>query len=56
MTESGRFGKGRWVERAAVGELAVDHSLRRIEQCLIADDTGQVLELLRGLPLRELAA
>ncbi|WP_405930129.1 MULTISPECIES: NUDIX domain-containing protein [unclassified Streptomyces] len=38
VTESGRLGEGRWVERAAVGELAVDHSLRRIEQCLIADD------------------
>ncbi|MEV5527655.1 NUDIX domain-containing protein [Streptomyces prunicolor] len=56
VTESGRLGEGRWVERAAVGELAVGHSLRRIEQCLIADDTGQVLELLRGLPLREVAA
>lgn len=56
VTESGRLGEGRWVERAAVGELAVGHSLRRIEQCLIADDTGQVLELLRGLPLREAAA
>lgn len=56
VTESGGFGEARWVERAAVGDLAVGHGLRRIEQCLIADDTGQVLELLRGLPVREVAA
>lgn len=56
VTESGRFGEARWVERAAVGSLAVGHGLRRIEQCLLADDTGRVLELLRGLPTREVAA
>jgi ADP-ribose pyrophosphatase YjhB (NUDIX family) len=56
VTESGRLGEARWVERAAVGDLAVDHSLRRIEQCLLADDTNQVLELFRGLPVRKVAA
>nr|WSY53338.1 NUDIX domain-containing protein [Streptomyces sp. NBC_00886] len=56
VTESGGFGEARWVERAAVGDLAVGHGLRRIEQCLIADDTERVLELLRGLPLRQVAA
>ncbi|MFI5888322.1 NUDIX domain-containing protein [Streptomyces sp. NPDC051554] len=56
VTEAGRFGEARWVERSATGDLAVDHSLRRIEQCLIADDTGQVIELFRGLPTREVAS
>ncbi|MFD3580967.1 NUDIX domain-containing protein [Streptomyces sp. NPDC058683] len=50
VTEAGRFGEARWVERAAIEELAVDHSLRRIQQCLKAAETGQFLELLLGLP------
>ncbi|MFF5304769.1 NUDIX domain-containing protein [Streptomyces sp. NPDC013161] len=56
VTESGRFGETRWVERAAVGDLAVGHGLRRIEQCLMADDTGQCQELLLGMPTRSVAA
>jgi ADP-ribose pyrophosphatase YjhB (NUDIX family) len=56
VTKSGRFGEARWVGREAISDLAVDHGLRRIEQCLIAHDTGQVLELLRGVPRREVAA
>ncbi|MFK0159146.1 NUDIX domain-containing protein [Streptomyces sp. NPDC090493] len=51
VTESGRLGEARWVERANVGELAVDHSLRRIEQALLANDFGDCLELLLGVPI-----
>jgi ADP-ribose pyrophosphatase YjhB (NUDIX family) len=51
VTESGGLGEARWVERADVGSLAVDHARRRIEQCLTAADTNQVLDLVLGLPL-----
>ncbi|MFM9540109.1 NUDIX domain-containing protein [Streptomyces turgidiscabies] len=51
VTESGRFGEARWVERAEVSGYAVDHSLRRIEQSLLAAETGKFAELLLGLPL-----
>ncbi|KPI02978.1 NUDIX hydrolase [Actinobacteria bacterium OK074] len=50
VTESGRLGEARWAERAEVGDLAVDHALRRIEQCLTAADSGQFAELLLGIP------
>lgn len=51
VTESGRLGEARWVERAEVSNYAVDHSLRRIEQSLLAAETGQFTELLLGVPL-----
>jgi ADP-ribose pyrophosphatase YjhB (NUDIX family) len=51
VTESGRFGEARWVERAEVSCYAVDHAQRRIEESLLAAETGQVAELLLGVPL-----
>ncbi|MET7575398.1 NUDIX domain-containing protein [Streptomyces sp. NPDC005492] len=51
VTESGRLGEARWVERADVSGYAVDHSLGRIEQSLLAAETGQFAELLLGVPL-----
>ncbi|WP_217556922.1 NUDIX domain-containing protein [Streptomyces sp. GbtcB6] len=50
VTETGGFSEVRWVERAEVSNYAVDHSLRRIQQCIKAAETGQVVELLLGLP------
>ncbi|QOV40176.1 NUDIX domain-containing protein [Streptomyces ferrugineus] len=35
VTKAGGLGEARWVERANVGDLAVDHALRRIEHCLL---------------------
>ncbi|TCR22937.1 NUDIX domain-containing protein [Streptomyces sp. BK205] len=51
VTKSGRFGEARWVERAEVSNYVVDHSLRRIEQSLLASETGLFAELLLGVPL-----
>ncbi|MGW0770785.1 NUDIX domain-containing protein [Streptomyces sp. NPDC002676] len=53
VTESGRLGDARWIERSKVRELAVDHALRRIERCLRAAETGQFEELLLGVPLHD---
>ncbi len=52
IPEGSTFGDARWVERAAVGELAVDHTLRRIEQSLLAAQSGKVAELYLGLPIQ----
>lgn len=51
VTESGRLGEARWVERAEASSYAVDHSLRRIEQSLLAAESRQFAELLLGVPL-----
>jgi len=51
ITASAGFGEVRWVERDEVHRYAVDHSLRRIEQCLLADDARQTTELFLGAPL-----
>lgn len=50
VTESGRFGELRWVACRG-SRYAVDHSLRRIKQSLLAAETGQFAELLLGVPL-----
>ncbi|MEV5847418.1 NUDIX hydrolase [Streptomyces sp. NPDC051985] len=54
INENSGFGDVRWVEIAAVGELAVDHALRRIEQSLRAAGTGQTAELYVGIPVRDI--
>ncbi len=56
ITEGGVFREARWVERTAVGELAVDHSLRRIEQSLLAAETGMVAELYLGVPIQDIGS
>ncbi|MFF7174818.1 NUDIX domain-containing protein [Streptomyces pseudovenezuelae] len=52
VTKSGRFGEVRWVERCEVSSYAVDHSLRRIEESLVAAESGLFAELLLGVPLQ----
>ncbi|MER7933012.1 MULTISPECIES: NUDIX domain-containing protein [unclassified Streptomyces] len=56
LTEDSGFGEVRWVQRTAIGELAVDHALRRIEQSLLAAETGQVAELYLGVPIQTASA
>jgi ADP-ribose pyrophosphatase YjhB (NUDIX family) len=51
IAEGGVFSEARWVERTAIGELVVDHALRRIEQTLLAAKTGTVAELHLGEPI-----
>lgn len=51
LPEDGVFSEARWVKRSAIGELAVGHSLRRIEQSLLAAATGKVAELYLGVPI-----
>jgi ADP-ribose pyrophosphatase YjhB (NUDIX family) len=48
VTGSG-YAEVRWVTAESVRELAVDHELLRIEQCLEAVRTGTVRELLLGV-------
>ncbi|MDQ0773018.1 ADP-ribose pyrophosphatase YjhB (NUDIX family) [Streptomyces aurantiacus] len=52
IAEGSGFGEARWVGRTAAGELAVDHALRRIEQSLLAAETGEVAELYLGVPVQ----
>lgn len=47
--KAGGYAEARWVERAELGSLAVDHELLRIQQCLRAAEAGTVAELLVGL-------
>lgn len=54
ITEDGVFSEARWVARTAIGELAVDHSLRRIERSLLAAKTGVVAELYLGEPIQSI--
>jgi ADP-ribose pyrophosphatase YjhB (NUDIX family) len=56
LPKGGVFREARWVERTAVGELAVDHSLRRIEQSLLAAETGMVAELYLGVPIQDIGS
>jgi ADP-ribose pyrophosphatase YjhB (NUDIX family) len=51
LPEDGVFSEVRWVERTAIGELVVDHALRRIKQTLLAAETGRVVELHLGKPV-----
>ncbi|MER6719882.1 NUDIX hydrolase [Streptomyces halstedii] len=52
VADGSGFGDARWIDRAAVGEFAVDHALRRIEQSLLAAETGEVAELYLGVPVQ----
>ncbi|MFJ4429318.1 NUDIX domain-containing protein [Streptomyces bobili] len=54
IAEGSSFGDARWVGRTAVGELAVDHALRRIERSLLAAETGEVAELHLGIPIQDI--
>jgi ADP-ribose pyrophosphatase YjhB (NUDIX family) len=54
IAEAGVFSEARWVERTAIGELVVDHALRRIEQSLLAAETGGVAELYLGVPIQSI--
>ncbi|MET8824834.1 NUDIX domain-containing protein [Streptomyces sp. NPDC004610] len=50
VTANGRLGEARWVERAALGEHAAGHPLRRIGASLAARDHGHAAELYHGVP------
>jgi len=54
IAEGGVFSEARWVERTAIAELVVDHALRRIEQSLLAAETGGVAELFLGVPIQSI--
>ena len=51
VTEGCGYVEARWVTHETVHELAVDHELLRIQQCLEALRTGSAKELLLGVPL-----
>ncbi|WP_188197569.1 NUDIX domain-containing protein [Nonomuraea sp. SYSU D8015] len=52
VTDGRGYVEARWVDEKTVGELAVDHELARILQCLEAVRDGTTKELLVGLPMR----
>ncbi|MFD4601330.1 NUDIX domain-containing protein [Streptomyces sp. NPDC058464] len=50
VTEVGGFGEAKWIDRDQLGHFAVAHSLRRIQQSLLAAKTELVAELFLGDP------
>jgi ADP-ribose pyrophosphatase YjhB (NUDIX family) len=48
--EGSGYAEARWVTGEQVADLAIDHELLRIEQCLRALHDGRVEDLLVGVP------
>ncbi|MFK0284226.1 NUDIX domain-containing protein [Streptomyces sp. NPDC090499] len=50
VTEAGGFGELKWIDLDQLGDFAAGHSLRRIQQSLLAAEAWRVSELFLGDP------
>ncbi|MDX3851746.1 NUDIX hydrolase [Streptomyces sp. AK02-01A] len=51
VSEAGGYTEARWLTLDKIAELAIDHELLRIQQCIEALRSGSAKELLVGIPM-----